>query len=210
MKKRQLLIPAMVLLLSCNNGQEKKTYPAGLTKPDSSVRTNSDPTINPYAQVDISPMDISYHPADYPKLKMAKATTALPLARVIYSRPHLQGRKIFHDILNYGVPWRLGANESSEIEFYTEVTIQGKKIKAGRYVIYCIPQEKEWTIILNSNIDSWGLQPDPKLDIARFTAPVSTTENALEYFTFVFAPTSKGADLLMAWDNIEVRLPLDF
>jgi hypothetical protein len=210
MKKRQLLIPAMVLLLSCNNGGEKKADPPVKIKPDSSVRTNNDPTINPYAQVDISPMDMAYYPPDYPKLKMAKATNAAPLARVIYSRPHLQGRQIFHDILNYGVPWRLGANESSEIEFYKEVTIQGQKIKAGRYVIYCIPQEKEWAIVLNSNIDTWGLQPDPKLDIARFTAPVSTTENALEYFTFVFAETSKGADLLMAWDNIEVRLPIGF
>lgn len=210
MKKNQWLIPAVFLLFSCSNGGEKKTDTVRSPKPDSLVRTNGDPTLNPYAQVDISPMDMAYYPPDYPKLKMAKATTAGPLARVIYSRPHLQGREVFHDILNYGVPWRLGANESSEIEFYKEVTIQGKKIKAGRYVVYCIPQEKEWTIVFNSNIDSWGLQPDPSLDIARFTAPVTTTGNALEYFTLVFAETSKGADLLMAWDNIEVRLPIDF
>ncbi|HUR65032.1 MAG TPA: DUF2911 domain-containing protein [Chitinophagaceae bacterium] len=210
MKKPQLLLPALLFLLSCNSNEEKATTPSTPTKPDSSIRSNNDASINPYAQVDISPMDMAYYPPDYPKLKMAKATTAAPLARVIYSRPHLQGRQIFHEILNYGVPWRLGANESSEIDLYKDITIQGKPIKAGRYVIYCIPQEKEWTIILNSNIDTWGLQPDPKQDIARFTAPVTTTDNSLEYFTMVFAETSKGADLLMAWDNIEVRLPVNF
>lgn len=210
MKKRSLLLPVLVVLLSCNNGKEDTPPPATSPRTDSSMRTNNDSSINPYAQVDISPMDMAYYPPEYPKLKMAKATTAPPLARVIYSRPHLQGRQVFHDILNYGVAWRLGANESSELEFYSDATIQGNKIKAGRYVIYCIPQEKEWTIVLNSNIDSWGLQPDPKQDVVRFTAPVTTTENSLEYFTLVFVEKSKGCDLLMAWDNIEVRLPVDF
>src|ERR1700730_12741282 len=57
---------------------------------------------NPYSALDISPMDMSYYPDDYPKLKMAHTVNSPPVVRVIYSRPHRQGRKIFGVLLPYG------------------------------------------------------------------------------------------------------------
>jgi hypothetical protein len=197
---------------SCKNGEEKKesTVTKDVSKEDSINKTNQQPAANPYDPIDISPMDMSYYPAEYPKLKMTKATTGPPIARVIYSRPHLQGRQLFHDLLKYGEVWRLGANESTELQLYRDVTIQNKKVKAGRYVLYCIPQPDKWTIILNSNIDSWGLQPDSTKDIAHFDVSVKQTDNHLEYFTIIFEKTDSGAELLMAWDNLEVRLPINF
>jgi hypothetical protein len=176
-----------------------------------SISINGAPaTPNPYSTIDISPMDMSYFPVDYPKLKMAKQVFTAPFARIIYSRPHLQGRHIFHEVLKYGVPWRLGANESSELDLYKQVTIQGKKIDAGRYVIYCIPEPDQWKIILNSNLDSWGLQPDSSKDVANFIIPVTKINGTLEYFTMVFEKTNSGADMLMAWDDVEARLPMSF
>ncbi len=202
---------ALLLFLGCNNkkentdGQEKP-----VTRPDSIISTNTVAPVNSYAPVDISPMDMSYFPVDYPISKMGKAKSSGPLARVIYSRPHLQGRHVFHEVLKYGEPWRLGANESTELELYADARIGDSQIKAGRYVLYCIPQPTEWKIILNSNTHSWGLKPDPSKDVASFTVPAVTTSNSLEYFTMVFLPAGKGAELLMAWDNVEVRLPILF
>lgn len=205
-------IPAFILLLSsCSEEKKNDTHPATVTPPaDNPVRTISESAVNPYAIVDVSPMDISYFPVDYPKLKMTSAINTPPLARVIYSRPHLQGRHVFHDVLKYGEPWRLGANESTELELFSVADILGKKIEPGRYTLYCIPGATEWTIILNSNIDTWGLKPDPSKDITRFIVPVITTDTPLEYFTMVFQKTSAGADLLIAWDMVEVKLPFRF
>jgi hypothetical protein len=204
-----IIIP-LFFLVACSN-KENKPIENGLTSSkDSSKIKAPGKNENPYVIVDISPMDMSYYPAGYPKLKMAKAVSALPMARVVYSRPHLQGRQLFHNLLKYGDLWRLGANESTELDIYTDAYIQNKKIKAGRYVLYCIPQPDNWTIIINSNIDSWGLQPDSTKDIARFIIPVKQTANHLEYYTMIFEKTSNGADLLMAWDNLEARLPFRF
>lgn len=205
------VILSFFFLYGCNGNKENTTVqekPA--PRPDSIISANSGATINSYAPVDISPMDMSYFPVDYPIQHMGKTAGSPPLARVIYSRPHLQGRHIFHEVLKYGEPWRLGANESTELELFTDAQIQGKTIRAGRYILYCIPQTAEWKIILNSNIFSWGLRPDPSSDVASFTVPVVTTASSIEYFTMVFQPTSTGADLLMAWDNVEVRLPIAF
>lgn len=199
-----------LFLASCNNKEKASVEKKETIAPDSSRQVSTEKNKNPYATVDISPMDMCYFPADYPILKMTKAIKNSPLARVIYSRPHLQGRILFKDVLKYGEPWRLGANESTELDLYIDATIQDKKIKAGRYVLYCIPEQDKWTVIINSNIDSWGLQPDSAKDLFRFAIPVNRTSNHLEYFTIVFEKTNTGADLVMAWDNIEARLPVIF
>jgi Protein of unknown function (DUF2911) len=208
---RQLLtiLTWVVFLFSC---KEKEKQPVVTIRPakDTVQNTKADTASNPYVVVDVSPMDMSYYPADYPKLKMARQTTQPPVARVIYSRPHLQGRELFHDVLKYGENWRLGANESTEIDFFRAVTIQNKKIKAGRYILYCILGPATWTIVINSNIDSWGLQQDSAKDIQRFEIPVTHGNPSLEYLTMVFAKTATGADLIMAWDDVLAKLPVDF
>jgi len=212
---RRLLFLLLITFVgfSCANKKEtnrpEETKETG--KPDSNTINRPEPTINTYAPVDVSPMDMSYFPVDYPKLKMSETFTASsPKARLIYSRPHLQGRHIFHEVLKYGEPWRLGANEATELELYTDAVIKGQTIKAGRYILYCIPQQKEWTIVFNSNTDAWGLHPDASKDVAKFTVPVKETSNSLEYFTMVFEGTGSKAELLMAWDNVEIKLPIQF
>ena len=206
-----LLFALGTLAISCGPRENKGPVSTPITPftTDSTQQPVDEPT-NMYAGVDISPMDMSYYPVDYPKLKMSKSVTDPPLARVIYSRPHLQGRKLFPDILKYGEPWRLGANEATELQLFNDATIQEKKINAGRYVMYCIPSADKWTIVLNSNIDTWGLEPDVSKDIARFDIPVTRTNYRLEYFSLVFEKTAKGADLLMGWENVEARLPFQF
>ncbi len=198
----------LVLLFSCNN---KNTPPANkdsLSQNENVLKQNES-LLNPDAPVDISPMDMSYFPIDYPKLKMTNSITTPPVMRVIYSRPHLQGRKLFHNLLKYGEPWRLGANEATEIRFYRDVKIQNKKISAGRYILYCIPEEDNWTIVLNGNIDTWGLKIDSTKDIQRFNIPVSKNNASVEYFTMVFEKSDTGANLVMVWENLVAKLPIN-
>jgi Protein of unknown function (DUF2911) len=200
----------MLMLFSCKEKQVEPSLVKPLPERDSTVNESADTTVDNFTAVDLSPMDMSYYPTDYPKLKMADHKIAPPVARVIYSRPHLQGRQLFHDVLKYGEHWRLGANESTEIDFFRDVTIQGKKVKAGRYVMYCILGPGTWNIALNSNIDSWGLQQDTTKDVNRFEIPVTHGNPSLEYYTMVFSKTANGADLIMAWDDVMAKLPIEF
>ncbi len=199
---------AVIFFLSCGSRIEKNNSDQLAKKSDTAIV--STPTANPYAIVDISPMDMSYFPVDYSKRKMAHDITTPPVMRVIYSRPHKQGRIIFGNLLKYGEPWRLGANEATEIEFFQNVTIQGKKINPGRYILYCIPYENKWTIILNNDIYTWGLKIDSTKDFMRFDIPIKKSSVNFEYFTMVFQPISNGAELIMAWDDTEARLPINF
>ena len=210
MYKLFLFYFSCIFLFACSNDKkEKQENPTEPQVTDTTKVVKPARDLNSWTPVDISPMDMAYFPVDYPKLK-TNSTTALPYARVIYSRPHLQGRKLFDGILKYGEPWRLGANEATELDLYKPALIQGKQIKEGRYILYCIPEKGKWTIVLNSNIDSWGLHPDPSKDIARFVIPAATTTDSIEYFTILFREVNKNAALYMAWDNVEAILPVTF
>lgn len=194
-----------IFFVACTNTEKKPDQTEKIA--DTLVHT---PPANPYATIDISPMDISYFPANYSQRKMTHDISTPPIMRVIYSRPHRGGRIIFGNIVKYGERWRLGANEASEIEFFQNVTIQDEKVNAGRYVIYCIPNQDKWTIILNNDLDTWGLKIDSTKDLMQFDIPIKKTSADFEYFTMVFQPITNGAELVMAWDDTEARLPINF
>ncbi len=214
MKKTTIFLPLLWLLLifaSCKNNDEKVSTPVTTVhSKDSAAIIQPENSVNPYASIDLSPMDMSYYPPDYPKIKMANPGSPAPKARIVYSRPHLQGRQLFPGILKYDTAWRLGANESSELQLYSDATILNQKIKAGRYIIYCIPKPGTWTIVLNSNTDSWGLHHDTSKDVASFVVPAIKTNQRIEFFTMIFEKKNETVELLMAWDNVETRLPIVF
>ena len=161
--------------------------------------------------VDKSPMDMSYYPTDYPLLKIQNKATEPLVARVIFSRPQKNGRVIFGELLNYGEVWRLGANEATEIEFYRNVTIGMAKIKKGRYTLYCVPNLDRWTLILNKETDTWGaFKYDDKKDIVRIDAQLQKQSEVLDSFVMAFEKSVKGANLVIAWDDLRVSFPINF
>jgi hypothetical protein len=160
--------------------------------------------------LDKSPMDMSYYPVNYPLLKIQNKVTEPLVVRVIYSRPQLNGRKIFGGLQEYGEVWRLGANEATEIEFYKDVTINNKKIKKGRYTLYAIPFPEKWTLIINKETDTWGsFRYDSSKDVVRMDLPVQKNELE-EDMTIIFEKTSTGANMNMYWDDVKAVLPIKF
>lgn len=161
--------------------------------------------------LDKSPMDVSYYPNRYPVLKIQDKTTEPPICRVVYSRPQKNGRVVFGELLEYGKVWRLGANEATEIEFFTEVKINGAKIKKGRYTMYSIPNEDKWTIIINKDTDTWGsFKYDEKNDVVRMDLLVQKQTEIVEEFSMAFDKADNGASLTIAWDTVKLNLPIEF
>ena len=160
--------------------------------------------------LDKSPMDMTYFPENYPILKIQNKIVAPLVMRVIYSRPQVDGRKVFGGLQNYGEVWRLGANEATEIDFYKDVTINNKKIKKGRYTMYAIPYPNKWTFIINKDTDTWGsFKYDSTKDVVRVDLPVIKNDPT-EDMTIVFEKTSTGANMNMYWADVKTVLPIRF
>lgn len=167
--------------------------------------------------IDKSPMDMAYYPDNFAHdRKFApKLIGDMPaIVRVTYSRPAKKDREVFGTkIVPYGEVWRLGANESTEIKFYQDVTIQGKKVKAGTYSLFAIPTATEWTIILNKDLDFWGAYSYNKdNDVLRVSVPTKKTDEMIENFSIqcIKGSNDKETIMKMAWDTTLVEVPISF
>ena len=159
--------------------------------------------------LDKSPMDMAYFPDEYPVLKIKDKAKEPPVARVIYSRPQKADRVVFGDLVEYGKVWRLGANEATEIEFYKDVKIDGKRVPKGKYTLYAVVNPDQWTIILNKDTDTWGsFKYDEKKDLLRVNVPAQKVLEPVEAFTIYFDKTATGANLNIAWDTVLATLPI--
>jgi hypothetical protein len=164
---------------------------------------------NKLPAVDKSPMDMAYYPVNYPVLKIQDKATEPLVARVIYSRPLKANRNVFGELVEYNKIWRLGANEATEIEFYRDVKINGKKVAKGRYTVFAIINPDQWTVILNKDTDVWGaFKYDEKKDVVRVNLPLQKSTEIVEAFTMTFNKSANGTDLAIAWDTIMVSLPI--
>ncbi len=136
---------------------------------------------------------------------------------VAYSRPGVKGRKIWGELVPYGLtpgnkyskempfPWRAGANEKTTFEFSSDVVIDGKPLAAGKYSIHMIPSEKEWIVIFNTNAEGWGSYDyDQALDALRINVtPVDAPFQEWLLFGFdELAGTSAVA--FLQWEKLKV------
>ncbi len=153
--------------------------------------------------VDPSPADIAYFRPN------GRGTT--PVAKIVYGRPMKKGRTMLGGSEAYGKIWRLGANETTEIKLYQDVTFGDKLVKAGTYSVYAIPDKTEWTIVFNSKLDTWGAyEYDESKDVARVKVPAGKSESEVEAFTIMFDGKDATAAMVIAWENTMVKVPLKY
>jgi len=142
--------------------------------------------------------------ATKPAPKSPLVTVTTKLAGVTYSQPQKKGRVIFGGLIPYGKIWRTGANGSTNITFNENVIFGGTPVSKGTYAIFTIPEEKEWTIMLNAQANTKGFEYDETKNVVSVKAPVTKTKKLAEAFTIV----PPGKKLSFIWDNVMVSVPV--
>ena len=159
------------------------------------VLFSNETTAQKFRGLDKSPADIAMY--------STKADGAI--AKVIYSRPQLKGRDMAK-LAPAGKVWRLGANESTEVRFYKDVTFGGQAVKAGRYSLFTIPDDGEWTIILSTAKNVWGAyfyKQDE--DVVRVKGKVSESDDTIEAFSMIF---DDKMNLHMGWGKTIITVTI--
>src|SRR6185312_16459907 len=108
-----------------------------------------------------------------------------------YSSPGVKGRQIWGGLVPYDKVWRAGANAAHLFETDKDIKVEGKALKAGKYSLYAIPGEKEWTFIFNSQTGQWGIKmdgsttEDPAKDALRVTVKPQKAKAMQERMEYV-------------------------
>jgi len=139
-------------------------------------------------------------------LRKADATINGVAIAVEYSAPSARGRKVMGGLVPYGEVWRTGANNATTIMFSKKVFVEGEEVPAGTYSLFTIPNEGEWTIILNKDAKQWGAYKyDEKKDQLRVNVSAKKTDNKREMMDFSF---NENNQLVLHWDDVMVPIQI--
>ena len=121
-----------------------------------------------------------------------------------YHQPSARGRKIMGGLVPYGEVWRTGANTTTSINFAADAKIEGRPLAKGKYALFTIPGEDEWTIIINQTI-KWGdYSYNEDEDLLRVNVKPSKTQSFVENFTI----TVDQKQVVMSWENTKVAFTI--
>ncbi len=119
-----------------------------------------------------------------------------------YSRPSVKGRTVFGELEPYGKVWRTGANEATTFEVSTDVEIEGQPLPAGKYAMFTIPTEDDWTVVFNKTAEQWGAYDyDEAEDALRVEVTPQETDELTEMLTFEIGD---DGEVTMMWANTAV------
>lgn len=134
-------------------------------------------------------------------------------ALLCYGRPSARGRTVMGDLVPYGEPWRLGANEATTLHVPFAVRVGGVAVEPGSYSLYAIPGETEWEIVVNRAIERWGIPISDEVraaDVGSVTVPISSLEEPVETFTISWTSRGESAgDLVVEWERTRVLIPVE-
>jgi len=163
---------------------------------------------------DISPMDISHYPGKsaYTNYLKGEEVNIKPKVQVVYSRPFKKDRKVFGELLKTGDIWRVGANQSTEVVFYEDVTVGSLELKKGRYALYAEIKDGSWDMIFSKDLPAWGAaNRDESKDVGRTNVSLKSDTEVVENLSIIFEEKSdKLVHMVIAWDQTRAELPINF
>ncbi|MBO6496563.1 MULTISPECIES: DUF2911 domain-containing protein [Roseivirga] len=123
-----------------------------------------------------------------------------------YHSPSKRDRQIFGGLVAYGEVWVTGAHNATSIRFSKDVEIGGIEIPEGKYALFTIPREDEWTVIINKNWDQHLVDEyNEAEDIVRLKVTPEKLEEPVESLTYeVIAEDAKTGTIVISWDDVSV------
>lgn len=121
-----------------------------------------------------------------------------------YSSPAVKGRTVWGELVPYGKVWRAGANEATTFTTSKDITVEGKKLPAGKYSLFAVPGQNEWQVIFNSQTGQWGTQHDAAKDVLTVTVKPRTSASMNERLAY----DVNNNGLVLKWDRLEVPVSI--
>jgi hypothetical protein len=130
---------------------------------------------------------------------------------ISYSRPGVKGREIWGGLVPYSKVWRAGADEATKFTFSTDVMIEGKKLPAGSYSFFAIPEKQGWTLIFNKVADQWGAyEYNEAEDAIRFSVKPVKSNSPQEWLIYEFTDMkTNSATINLKWENLRVPFRIE-
>lgn len=133
--------------------------------------------------------------------------------KLCYGSPSAQGRTLVGgEIHPFGEVWRMGANEPTTLHTSVAINFGDIALAPGSYSLYAIPGEESWEVVVNHEVNRWGIPISPEVrqhDIGSVTVPRMRPASHVESLSFEFGdPTSGAAPLIFEWEEFRIEVPI--
>lgn len=133
-------------------------------------------------------------------------------AKICYGSPRARGREIMGELVPYGQPWRLGANEPTTLHLTFAAEIGGVRLDPGSYSLYAVPGPDQWEVVVNGATDRWGIPIDESVrseDVGSTTVSAGQTGEMVENLTLTFERQGESsAHLVIEWERTRLEVPV--
>ena len=126
---------------------------------------------------------------------------------ISYHSPGVRNRVIWGGLVPFDEVWVTGAHSATTVEIDKPFMLGDKTIAPGKYALFTIPGDKEWTIIFNTNwqqhlTDDYNIKDDV-IRIKVKTVKQNTITERLQYFIKDIG-NNKGT-IAVAWEKLRVE-----
>jgi hypothetical protein len=125
-----------------------------------------------------------------------------------YGAPSVKGRVIWGDLVPYNEVWRTGANESTYVDFDSDVKVEGSELKAGRYSLFTIPKQSgKWTVIFNSewDLEHGHFQYKEENDVLRVESTPQFVDSSQEQLTIAI----ESPGIVVRWEKLVLPIVIE-
>ncbi len=127
-----------------------------------------------------------------------------------YHSPAVNGRDVWgpeSSLAPYNKLWRTGANNATTFATDKDILIDGKKLAKGKYALFTIPGQKEWTIIFNKKAKQWGSYSyNEKDDALRIKVIPNNNSEFSERFII---EKNEDKKIVLKWEKVSVPFTIN-
>ena len=123
-----------------------------------------------------------------------------------YSSPSVKERVIWGELVPFNKIWRAGANAATTIETDKDLVVEGKKLPAGKYSFFVIPNEKECILIFNKVAKMSGTSNyNEKEDQLRVTVKPQVSDSSKESLIYTINKNS----IVLSWEKWNIPFSIN-
>lgn len=129
---------------------------------------------------------------------------------VAYHSPAVRGRVIWGGLVANSQVWVTGAHSATSLQTDQPIEVGGQPLPAGKYALFTIPGEQEWTVIINKNWEQHLADDYSEAeDVVRFTVKPETVEQHQERLRYeIVSQSDEQGAVVMTWDKLKLTLPV--
>lgn len=129
--------------------------------------------------------------------------------KITYHSPGVKNRVIWGGLVPYGQVWVTGAHMATSFETDKALLIDGKEIPAGKYALFTIPKQGDWTFIINKNWEQHLADKyDEKDDVLRMKVDSEKLKQHQERLKYEIVQKSDAEGAIkVSWEKRGITVP---